>query len=245
MTIKLIPDKVIELNPLTKYPKLQTLWERDDKFKVVEGNLNPKLEAIRNIKNFVVTEKYHGTNLGIVITPDKEIYVRKRSKIIARALPSAGTWEYYETLNNIKHYLSCFDNVDFKKILSYFEDSTSLITIFGEGVGKGIQKHWQTYTDDKDFIVFDIKCGNSFFDWKSLRGFCKGTGLRNVVCHKFTDDILKYNWEKDMKIINTGRFFEGYVVRSEPPMLNQFGARMMFKIKHFDFKTEAEKNRWK
>ncbi len=245
------PEELAELNSATKYPKIQTLWERNSNWKVISGKLNPKLEALKNIRKFILTEKYDGTNLGIVITPEKEVYVRKRSTIIARWLGfnSGDILARFVTidqnLNNIKYYLNCFKNIDFNSILKWFEDRKSLITIFGEGVGKKIQKHSEVYTDDYDFRVFDIKCGNSFFDWKSLTEFCEETRTKHVAyCPFLGDDIIKWDWEEELEEANKDKYFEGYVIRSEPPLLNQYGARMMFKIKLKDFMTEKEKNNW-
>ena len=244
--------EIIELNSQTKYPKILSLWNRDEKFKVVPGSLNKKLEGLKNIKRFLLSEKYHGSNLAAVITPDKQVFLRKRSAIIAQYNTTftlkdekpEHSWNYFDKPNNIKQYIDCVKNVNFNRILKYFEDSKSLITIFGEGVGKKMQKEGSTYTTDSDFIVFDVKCGNSFFDWRDIIDFCKETGLRQVNWENFKGDILKFDWKKELIKRNKKRFFEGFVVRSEPPMLNQFGMRMLFKIKMEDFKTEAEKNNW-
>jgi len=45
----------------TKYPKIQTIFERNKQFKVVENTLNPKLIAINNIKRFTIPEKVDGS----------------------------------------------------------------------------------------------------------------------------------------------------------------------------------------
>jgi len=229
--------ELIELNRLTKYPKIQTLWERDSNFKVYEGHLNPKLSSLGNIKNFILTEKYHGTNMGIVITPENRIYLRKRSTIIA--ILHDGVWLPIQcSEKDIFHYTQCVKDVNFDKIKEHFADCEHITIIFGEGVGVKIQKNGEVYTDSYDFVVFDVKCGNSFFDWRSLTDFCKEVGLRSAnSTEQWNDDILKCNYKDILRARNKERFFEGYVVRSEPPMLNGFGARMMFKIKQRDFKT--------
>jgi len=231
--------EILELNRITKYPKIQTLWLRDKNFKAHIGHINPKLESLKNVKNFILTEKYHGTNLGIIITPEKRVFIRKRSAIIAERF-SDNVFARMPDQTNITHYIDCVRNIDFDVVLNYFEESKSLIIIFGEGVGKKIQKEGETYTNSYDFIVFDVKCGNSFFDWKSVIAFCKKTGLRCANSTEQWDDILKCNFEAILKARNKERFVEGYVVRSEPPMLNQFGARMMFKIKYKDFRDASQ-----
>ena len=213
-----------ELRSQTKFPKIYTLFERDKKFKLVEGVINPKLIGIKNIKEFVVSEKIDGTNCGIILTPEKEILVRKRSDII-------------KDDKQHHHYFEAIKDIDMQKIKDYFEDSNSLITIFGEVCGKGIQKNGETYSDKPTFRLFDIKCGNSFFDWNDLLKFSKFTRIDMVKWFKFEGkDILDYNyWLNLLKEANKTKYVEGYVVRSYTALLSKFGTRMLFKIKLKDY----------
>lgn len=217
-------EKKRELNSKTRYRKIYTIFERDKKFKIVKGVLNPKLEAIKNIKNFVVTEKIDGTNCGIILTPEKEILLRKRSGIIK------DDKEHH-------HYFEAIKDIDIQKIKDYFEDSNSLITIFGEACGDNIQKKGKEYGDVKHFRLFDIKVGDSFFDWNDLVKFSKATGISLVKWEKFEGkDVFDYDyWLKKLQTDNKKKYVEGYVVRSNPLLLNKFGERMIFKIKLKDF----------
>lgn len=214
-----------ELRSQTKFPKIYTLYDRDKKFKLIERVINPKLIGIKNIKEFVVSEKIDGTNCGIILTPEKEILVRKRSDIIK---------------DDKQHhiYFEAIKDIDMQKIKDYFEDSNSLITIFGEVCGKGIQKNGETYSDKPTFRLFDIKCGNSFFDWDDLLKFSKFTGIDMVKWFKFEGkNILDYNyWLNLLKEANKTKYVEGYVVRSYPALLSKFGTRMLFKIKLQDYR---------
>lgn len=214
-----------ELRSKTKFPKINTIFDRDKKFKVIEGVINPKLIGIENIKEFVVSIKIHGTNCGLVLTKEKEILVRKRSDIIKD-----------DKAHHI--YFEAIKDIDMQKIKDYFKDSNSLITIFGEVCGKGIQKQGETYSDKPTFRLFDIKCGNSFFDWDDLIEFSKFTGIKMVKWFKFEGkDILDYNyWLNLLKEANKTKYVEGYVVRSRPALLNKFSTRMLFKIKLKDYK---------
>ena len=214
-----------ELKSQTKFPKIYTIFERDSKFKLIEGVINPKLIGIENIKGFVVSEKIDGTSCGLVLTPEKEILIRKRSDIIK---------------DDKEHhiYFDAIKDIDTQKIKDYFKDSNSLITIFGEVCGKGIQKQGETYSDKPTFRLFDIKCGNSFFDWDNLIEFSKFTGIEMVKWFKFEGkNILDYNyWLNLLKEANKTEYVEGYVVKSRPALLNKFSTRMMFKIKLRDYK---------
>jgi len=216
---------MIEIRSKTKFSKIYTIFERDKKFKIVEGVINPKLVGIENIKKFVVTEKIDGTNCGIILTPEKEILIRKRSDII-------------EDDKQHHLYFEAIKEIDTKKIKDYFEDSNSLITIFGEACGDNIQKKGKEYGDKKHFRLFDVKVGNSFLDWDDLIKFSKATGIQMVEWFKFEGkDILDYNyWLKFLKEVNENKYVEGYVVRSRPALLNKFSERMIFKIKLKDFK---------
>ena len=52
-----------------KYPKIETLFTRDEKFKVTDIIRLPEFE---NIKKWLVTEKIDGTNIRIIYTPDEK-----------------------------------------------------------------------------------------------------------------------------------------------------------------------------
>ena len=229
-TLDLTNERLIELNSLTKYPKLYTLFNRDNKFKIIKGVFNERLKGIKNVKEFIITEKIDGTNCGIVLIPTEKgfpdvegVYIRKRSTII----------------NNDKDHKLYFEatkGIDMKKVIDYFNGSKSLVILFGEACGGTIQKQAKVYSDKPTFRLFDIKCGNSYFDWRNILDFSKETGIKTVDWEHTKgnifeyDELLKYLINKNKK-----RYFEGIVVRSEPPMLNQFGMRMMFKVKLKDF----------
>lgn len=222
-----------EIKRLTKYGKLYTLFERDKKFKVIDI-LNPKLDGITNIKEFIITEKIDGTNCGVVLTPDKQILIRKRSDVV-------------EDDKQHHLYFEATNDVPFDKIKKYFEDSDALVIIFGEACGGNIQKVGQNYSLSPTFLVFDVKVGNSYLDWASLEKFCDEVGLKTVPRLSNRINISK----KDLNIEGMknlllkypktnvkggkGGDSEGVVVRSEPPLLNKFGTRMMFKIKFKDY----------
>ena len=50
-----------------EYPKIETLFNRDEKFKVVEGDY--RLPEFENIKQWDVTEKIDGTNVRVRLFP--------------------------------------------------------------------------------------------------------------------------------------------------------------------------------
>jgi len=218
-----------EIRSQTKYHKIYTIFDRNKDFKVIEGVINPKLIGIENIKGFIVSEKIDGTNCGIILTPEKEILVRKRSDII-------------KDDKQHHHYFEAIKDIDIQKIKDYFADSNSLITIFGEACGKGIQKQGETYSEKPTFRLFDIKCGNSFFGWNDLVDFSKSTGIPLVKWFKFEGkNVLDYNyWLNLLKEVNKKKYVEGYVIRSRPALLNKFSTRMIFKIKLKDFENEKK-----
>ena len=50
-----------------KYPKIETLFNRDENFKIVEGNY--RLPEFENVTNWTITEKVDGTNVRIIYQP--------------------------------------------------------------------------------------------------------------------------------------------------------------------------------
>lgn len=110
-----------------------------------------KLPTVR----FTGTVKTHGTNASIVIGPDGEIYAQSKSNIITPQNDNAGFAQFVSVnednirflMRDLKVYLVSEHNVY----------SDSYITVYGEWVGKGIQKGVAVSEIDKKFLPFGVK----------------------------------------------------------------------------------------
>ena len=99
------------------------------------------------IHKYTGTVKMHGTNAGVTINKDGEIYAQSRSNIITVEKDNAGFAFFVESKKEI--FKGWFEELDFKGF--------DYITIFGEWCGGNIQKGVAINGLPKMFVIFDIK----------------------------------------------------------------------------------------
>jgi len=63
---------------MLKYPKMETLFVRDENFKVTNKIRCPEFA---NIKEWLVTEKIDGTNIRIIYTTEGKVLIRGRTDV--------------------------------------------------------------------------------------------------------------------------------------------------------------------
>ena len=225
--------KIEELNDFTKYNKFSSPFIKGDKF------LNTDKLSQRLPKGeWIVTEKIDGTNIRIILTkPDeknkREVHIASRKLILN---PSD---------KNSNQYTDCLKEVNLHKIEEYFKDVDSTIIIYGEGYGAGVHKGG-IYSSKKNFRVFDIRIGEAYQDFDYVKKVCVDNQLNLVPIVDTVEEItfdacvlkLKANSETLIKE-GTGGKLEGLVYKFEPPLLNKYKERLIFKIKFKDFEKTA------
>jgi len=97
--------------------------------------------------NFIGTVKLHGTNAGVTINKEGEIYAQSRSNIITIEKDNAGFAFFVESNKDV--FRNFFSQLDF--------NGFDYITIFGEWCGSNIQKGVAINGLQKMFVIFDIK----------------------------------------------------------------------------------------
>lgn len=130
---------------MIKYPKIETLFNRDEKFKVTEELRDP---VYRTINQWVVTEKIDGTNIRINLSQDDVISF-------------SGRTDNAQIPAELAIFITKEFTVEKLKSLRIDEDKTS-ITLFGEGYGNGIQGGGY-YRKDKGFILFDVLINDKYW----------------------------------------------------------------------------------
>lgn len=97
--------------------------------------------------SFVGTVKIHGTNSGITLSKDGELYPQSREQLITIDSDNAGFAFFVENKKEVfNNLLSSIDMKDY-----------DYVTVFGEWGGKGIQKGVAINKLEKMFVIFDIK----------------------------------------------------------------------------------------
>lgn len=116
------------------------------------GNAIYNPGATKPILKFKGTVKLHGTNAGVSYNYGDGIWAQSRENIITSAKDNAGFAFFVETHENV------FINLMNRLVMNNNLDlNTHTLTIFGEWVGKGIQKGVAISNLEKSLFIFGAK----------------------------------------------------------------------------------------
>jgi len=216
-----------------KYPKIETLFKRDENFKVTNEIRLPEFE---NIKNWLITEKIDGTNIRIIFTPDDKLFIR--GKTDNASIPTFLLEELQKifTIEKVKAVL----NNPIEKGLC----------LYGEGYGAKIQKGGGNYNQGNSFRLFDVWIDGCWLEWDNVMEIAKQLNIETaptlpVFCSKTATmniteavSIVKrkvLQSEVARKENNMEILAEGIVARAYPTMLFRNGIPIKWKLKIKDY----------
>ena len=207
-----------------KYPKINTIWKRDEnnKFRIIEGNYS-KIEFAA-VKKWNITEKIDGTNIRVIY---KNGIVSFGGRTDNAQIP-ANLYEYLQRTFTLLQMKELFGDADIQDVV-----------LFGEGYGPKIQKGGGLYRDDAGFILFDAYIGGWWVLRDSIEDIASNIGIGCVplIGTMGIDEAVKYVQSKpDSVIANKPKIMEGIVARSYPLMLFRNGDPLMWKLKARDYK---------
>ncbi len=205
-----------------KYPKLQTLWKRDEnnKFRIIEGDFSK--DEFANIQNWLITEKIDGTNIRVKYEGGT---VRFDGRADEAQIP-AHLVAALEEMFNANHFESNLDPLPKKMIL------------YGEGYGAKIQKGGGLYRDDAGFILFDVWADGWWLNRESVEDIAEKLNIPvvpvlGIMSWKDASDLVKTN--PASIVADQPKIAEGIVARSHPLVLFRNGDPVMWKLKVRDF----------
>ena len=210
-----------------KYHKIETLFNRDDKFKVTD---EIRLPEFKNIKNWLITEKIDGTNIRVIFTPDDKLIFRGRTD--NASIPTF-LLEELQNMFTVEKIKSILDNP--------IEQG---LCLYGEGYGAKIQKGGGNYNKGNSFRLFDIWIDGCWLEWDSVEEIAKQLGVKTVPV------IAKTDLKAAIYMVECGNLFsavslvegevghkaEGIVARAYPMMLFRNGIPIKWKLKGKDYK---------
>jgi hypothetical protein len=137
-----------------------------------DENDNPIYDPSKKnpVLTFTGSVKLHGTNAGVSFSRKTGIYAQSRERLIFIDDDNHGFAMFVERNKE------AFEKL-FEPFYKYLKDDNSIITIFGEWAGKGIQSGVAISQLDKFFAIFDVKISLSLEDrfflpiseWKDLK----------------------------------------------------------------------------
>jgi len=206
------------------YPKINTLWKRDEynKFKIIDGSMScPEFDSI---KEWHVTEKIDGTNIRAYFDLDKKTTSfkgRKEETIIPHFLE-------YALANQLHMHL-----------YSSFLKSYKQVVLYGEGYGNKIQAAGKKYRTDVGFILFDALVDGKWLDREELEELASQLNIKivptlGIMTTNEIIDLVKSNFNSTISEVE--QIAEGVVARSNPISLFSDGSPIMWKLKTRDYK---------
>ncbi len=210
-----------------KYPKINTIWKRDEsnKFRIIEGDFSK--QEFANIKNWQITEKIDGTNIRVSFHRNLEDdnTVRFDGKTDESQIPA-----------NLYAALQKTFSVDL--LSESFKEPTSRVILYGEGYGARIQKGGGLYRKDAGFILFDVWTDGWWLERENINDIAKNLSLESVPVLGVMDCQTAIEFVKtrpNSSISQEPKMMEGIVARSYPLMLFRNGNPIMWKLKVRDF----------
>lgn len=211
-----------------EYRKIETMFERDEKFRVTD---RLKMPVIETIKEWDVTEKIDGTNIRIMLSQDGKINFGGRTD--NASIPSS----LLQTL------FSMF-SVEKMKEVFWRDDVPVAAVLYGEGYGAGIQKSGGNYRKDKSFRLFDVLIdGKWWLDWDNTKDIAGKLGIKTVpYCGRWTLEQIIENVKEGvpsncaLEDSGNDKFIsEGIVGRTIEPLFDKRGRRLIIKLKTRDY----------
>lgn len=215
-----------------KYPKMETLFKRDENFKVTNEIRLPEFE---NIKKWLITEKIDGTNIRIIYTPDDKLLIRGRTD---KASIPTFLLEELQNMFTVEKVKAILDNPIEKGLCLY-----------GEGYGAKIQKGGGNYNKGNSFRLFDIWIDGCWLEWDSVEDIAKQLGIKTAPTAGLMTikEAIGLVENKDYLFLHSRVAFdenkkeilaEGIVARAYPMMLFRRGNPIKWKLKVKDYKGD-------
>lgn len=222
------------------YGKIDTLFKRGADFTVdLRQYRRPEFMYITE---WIITEKIDGTNIRIHFERlEDELFPTVGGRTDAAQIPP----KLNEALTKI------VDRIYTRVGSMMVDNKLDSLTLFGEGYGAGIQKVGRQYRSDNSFILFDVMVNNRvWLGEDSITDIAEKLELERVphlACFvsrtrntwKVRDavDFIRYHQQKSVVAGDSTIEPEGIVARTPVPLLNNAGKRVMWKLKHSDFRA--------
>lgn len=213
-----------EKTPMIEYPKIETIWIRDEKTRgVIVGQYRtPEFDFLKDCE-WVGTEKIDGTNIRIGWDGEN---VEIGGRTAAASIPA----------HLVQRLVRLFPAEKFRETYPGVP-----MTLFGEGFGVKIQKAGGEYLGaEVDFALFDVRVDRWWLERLNIEDVGKTLGINFVVPIVFRGSLSKASdfVQRGFRSIvaRSELLAEGIVVRPFKELFDRKGQRIIGKIKTRDFK---------
>lgn len=245
------------------YNKIDTLFNRDEKFKVRVGDLRRPEFAIP--QRWVVTEKIDGTNVRVSLEQDCDtadpmheckgkwvvrFYGRTENSqmptFLFEHLQKTFTLEKMQKLWRCKPSCEAAGKEPGREPYLCPDLEPYPITLYGEGYGAKIQSGGDYRKDGVSFRLFDVLIGDTWLKLDDVGDVAYQLSIKPVPLLGVydTDEIVDMvqldfaspvSFMESVELGGPARYAEGIVAFTDPPLFNSRGKRLTFKLKTKDF----------
>lgn len=185
-----------------------------------DNNGQPMFDGEKELPKikFLGTIKTHGTNAGVIFKPNENgeyiYYTQSRTNIITPTKDNAG----FSTFINTKPILELLKTLP-EDIFN--SEELPIIQIYGEFVGKGIQKGVSVSELTKRMVIFGVKVNNIWVDNETLKNVkLEEHNIYNILDFKTYEIEIDFNNPKESADIMSKMLEE---VEKECPVGKAFG----------------------
>jgi len=226
-----------------KYPKIDTLYNRGDDFKVIPDEDHLRLKEAALIRRWTVTEKIDGTNTRIIFEPNC-MEGGCATEVIGPTVFYGGRTDktdpsMFERLGLVDLFDKVF-TVD--KLAAAFPDMDGPVVLFGESYGPKINGGG-AYSSVPSFRLFDVLVGNWWLERSSVEDIAAQLDIKAVPVWGYKTglggivELVRQGFPSfvSMEEGDGERMAEGIVARTEPLLLRRNGKPLVIKLKTKDF----------
>ncbi|MBR3002545.1 MAG: hypothetical protein IKF38_03145 [Clostridia bacterium] len=209
---------------MEEYHKIKNIYERDHNTKkIIEGKYTDETLKFLKDNTWEFTEKVDGTNIRIIWDGYRVIFAGRTNKAQIPVELSNKLFELFGGESNEQLFEQKF--------------GTTPIILFGEGYGKGIQTGG-LYSDEQNFILFDVKINNHWQPRESVEDMAEYFGIKAVpilVTGTIQDGVEFVKKQPLSQIAQKDCVIEGIVGRTKIELRDRCLNRAIVKIKVKDF----------
>lgn len=216
---------------MKKYHKINTIFMRDESTKhkslMLDQFSKPEFEYLKDIP-WLWTEKIDGTNIRIQYSVIPIMSVKHTDYDIKGKTDEA---QIYAKLNTELRKI-----FPLEKMIEVFGDDYTDVCLYGEGVGKGVQRDAERYTPVPGFILFDVWISGFWLERKNVEDIAKkfGIDVAPIVMEGTFLDAIKM-CQDGFKSVYGDFIAEGLVGIPKVQLFNRDGERVVTKLKYKDF----------
>lgn len=209
---------------MTEYHKIETLFERNmegDK-KLIEGKFRNECVEFLKDNQWIFTEKVDGTNVRVIWDGHKVTFGGRTDNAQMPMPLMERLKELFEGNTNEELFEQKFGE--------------NQVVLYGEGYGGKIQSG-SLYKETQDFILFDVRVGETWLTRESVENIAKSFNLDvvPVILEGTIQEAVDYVKTKPISPIGNGKESEGVIGIPKARLTDFRGNRIIVKIKACDF----------